>query len=152
MDLGTQNIIVDDNFNFLGVIDWEFAQTAPWQVNHYPMPFPLLWPDEKIQSVLDDPRHIAHVNMSRQAFARQLDSQKFRDAEIVLQKEGRPLGGSFAEVLESPASRVYACFTKLSGSPEQDAGHVREMVRLAFGFDTAGTDRYLEKFEVTMQA
>lgn len=39
MDLGTQNIIVDDDLNFLAVIDWEFAQTAPWQVNYYPMHF-----------------------------------------------------------------------------------------------------------------
>jgi aminoglycoside phosphotransferase (APT) family kinase protein len=29
MDLGTQNIIVDNDFNFLAIIDWEFAQTAP---------------------------------------------------------------------------------------------------------------------------
>ncbi|EJT76909.1 hypothetical protein GGTG_06823 [Gaeumannomyces tritici R3-111a-1] len=41
MDLGTQNILVDEEFNFLAVIDWEFAQIAPWQVNHNPFPFPL---------------------------------------------------------------------------------------------------------------
>lgn len=28
-DLGTQNILVDEDFNFLAGIDWEFAQTAP---------------------------------------------------------------------------------------------------------------------------
>lgn len=28
MDIGTQNIIVDDDLNFLGIIDWEFAQTG----------------------------------------------------------------------------------------------------------------------------
>lgn len=147
MDLGTQNIIVDDDFNFLGLIDWEFAQTSPWQVNHYPMPFPLLWPDAKIKNALDDPRHVAHKNASRQNFARQLYSEKFRDAEIILRREGQPLGGAFAEVLESPASRIYACFTKLGGCPEQDADHVREMVRLAFGLDTEGTDQYLKNIE-----
>lgn len=36
MDMGTQNILVDDDFNFLAIIDWEFAQTAPVQVNHFP--------------------------------------------------------------------------------------------------------------------
>ncbi|KAI1188976.1 hypothetical protein F5B17DRAFT_393082 [Nemania serpens] len=61
MDLGTQNILVDKNFNFVAVIDWEFAQTAPWQVIHYPMPFPLLGPDEDI---LRDPSHIAYENVS----------------------------------------------------------------------------------------
>ncbi|CRK32678.1 hypothetical protein BN1723_016301 [Verticillium longisporum] len=144
MDLGTQNIIVDDKFNFLCLIDWEFAQAAPWQVNHYPMPFPLVWPDEKIKSALDDPRHVAHRNMLRQDFARKLYSEKFREAEFVLRAEGRYLERTFAEVLESPASRIYACFTKLQSSPGKDASHVREMVRLAFGLDNAGTDQYLE--------
>ncbi|KAF4510955.1 hypothetical protein G6O67_002799 [Ophiocordyceps sinensis] len=89
MDLGTQNIIVDDDFNFLAIIDWEFAQTAPWQVYHYPMPFPLLWPDLNIKDALHDPRHVAHKNVSRQNFARQLYSDKFRDAERMQRKEGR---------------------------------------------------------------
>lgn len=59
MDVGTQNILVDDEFNFRAVIDWEFAQTAPWQVNHYPMPFPLLPSDAEIDEILKDPNHIA---------------------------------------------------------------------------------------------
>ncbi|KAK7968741.1 hypothetical protein PG988_007814 [Apiospora saccharicola] len=80
MDLGLQNIIVDDDYNFLAVIDWEFAQTAPWQVNFYPFPFPLLWSDEKTQAALDDPEHLAHWNANRQLAARQLYSQKFREA------------------------------------------------------------------------
>lgn len=41
MDIGTQNILVDDEYNLIAVIDWEFAQTAPWQTYDYPMPFPL---------------------------------------------------------------------------------------------------------------
>lgn len=145
MDLGTQNIIVDDDLNFLAVIDWEFAQTAPWQVNHYPMPFPLLWPDERIKTILGDPQHLAHKNISRQADARELYCRKFREAEAKLEKEGVPLGNEFAEVLESAASRIYACFSKLGDSPEQDEGLVREMVRLAFNFDVGRAKQYLEK-------
>ena len=144
MDLGTQNIIVDDDLNFLAIIDWEFAQTAPWQVNHYPMPFPLLWPDERIKAILDDPQHLAHKNISRQADARELYCRKFREAESRLNREGVCLGGGFTEVLESAASRIYACFSKLGDSPEQDEGLVREMVRLAFKFDDEGTKQYLE--------
>lgn len=151
MDLGTQNIIVDDDFNFLAIIDWEFAQTAPWQVYHYPMPFPLLWPDLKIKDALHDPRHVAHKNVSRQNFARQLYSDKFRDAERMQRKEGQPLGRTFTDVLDSPASRIYAGFTKLGDSPGQDADQVREMVRLAFGFDTKETDGYLENMEFKLK-
>jgi hypothetical protein len=68
MDLGTQNTLVDVAFNFLAIIDWEFAQTAPWQVNHYPMPFPLLWSDQKINQCSRGPGpHCArkHITASR---------------------------------------------------------------------------------------
>jgi len=58
-------------------------------------------------------------------------------------KKGRSLGSSFAEVLDSPASRIYACFTKLGRLPMADAGLVHEMVRLAFDLDAEGTERYL---------
>lgn len=61
MDLGTQNILIDEAFNFLAIIDWEFAQTAPWQVNHYPMPFPLTSSD--IDDILKDPEHMAFGNV-----------------------------------------------------------------------------------------
>lgn len=144
MDFGTQSIIVDDDLNFLAIIDWEFAQTAPWQVNHYPMPFPLLWPDERIKAILDDPQHLAHKNISRQADARELYCRKFREAESRLNREGVCLGGGFTEVLESAASKIYACFSKLGDSPEQDEGLVREMVHLAFQFDDEGAKQYLE--------
>lgn len=58
MDMGTQNILVDDDFNFLAIIDWEFSQTAPWQVNHYPMPFPL--GDTDVADILGSSDHLAY--------------------------------------------------------------------------------------------
>ncbi|KAK1768900.1 hypothetical protein QBC33DRAFT_534089 [Phialemonium atrogriseum] len=74
-------------------------------------------------------------------------AQKFRDAEIELRKKGRSLGGSIAEVLDSPASRICACFTKLGGLPEADGGLVHQMVRLAFDLGAEGTERYLCEME-----
>ncbi|KAK4038016.1 hypothetical protein C8A01DRAFT_48310 [Parachaetomium inaequale] len=144
MDLGTQNILVDDAFNFLAVIDWKFAQTAPWQVNYYPMPFPLIWSGEKIKEALENPEHLAHKNVSRQVAARGVYVEKFREAEDKLRREGRPMvGGSFADVLESAASRVYGCFCRLRGVPEQDEELVWEMVRVAFEFGDGGMEEYL---------
>lgn len=145
MDLGTQNVIVDNDFNFLAVIDWEFAQTAPWPVNHYPMPFPLLWSDERIQNILNDPDHLAHTNVSKQAAARQLYSKKFQEAAAKLARKGLSLGDRFPEVLQGAASRVYACFSRLGCVSEQDEGLVNEMARLAFGFDAGRTKQYLEE-------
>lgn len=148
MDLGTQNILVDDEFNFLAIIDWGFAQTTPWAVNHYPMPFPLTGSDGEIQGILKDPEHLAHANVVRQETARRLYVQKFRDAEAELQEEGRRPEGSFAEVLDGRPSRVFACSSSLGRLEEADEGLVREMVRLAFGFDGERADKSLRSMEV----
>lgn len=143
MDLGTQNILIDDEFNFLAIIDWEFAQTSPWLVNHFPMPFPLVESDDEIQTILEDPDHLAHENVPRQEAARRLYVQKFRDTEAEIEKEGRGLGGSFADVLDSPPSRLFACFTTVGRLEVVDEGLVREMVRLAFVFEGERADEYL---------
>ncbi|KAK4118166.1 hypothetical protein N657DRAFT_651579 [Parathielavia appendiculata] len=145
MDLGTQNIIVDDNFNFVAIIDWEFAQTAPWQVNRYPMPFPLLGPDT--EDILRNPSHLAYKNVLRQDVSRRIYRQKFQEAERKLKEEGRALDGSFADTLNSSASRIYACFTSLGRLQQADRGLLREMVRLAFGFDADKVEEYLWKLE-----
>ena len=145
MDLGTQNILVDDKFNFIAIIDWEFAQTAPWQVNHYPMPFPLLQSD--IEDILSDPSHLAYRNVSRQDVSRRLYRQKFQEAERMLEMEGRPLDGSFADTLNSSASRIYACFTNLGRLQQADRGLLREMAHLAFGLDVDKAEQYLRELE-----
>jgi hypothetical protein len=88
MDLGTQNILVDEEFNFVAIIDWEFAQTAPWQVNHYPMPFPLLQMDT--EEILKDPNHLAYKNVLKQETSRRIYRQKFQEAERKLQKRAVP--------------------------------------------------------------
>lgn len=36
-DFGHNNIIVDDEYNVLGVIDWEGAQTVPWAAINFPL-------------------------------------------------------------------------------------------------------------------
>lgn len=144
MDLGTQNILVDEHFNFVAIIDWEFAQTAPWQVIHYPMPFPLLSPTEDI---LHDPNHIAYNNVCRQDAAQKIYVQKFRDAERELEGKGRQLGGSFATSLDSPASRIYACFMNIGRLPAADEDLVHEMARLAFGLNPQEAEEYVRKVE-----
>ncbi|KJR90002.1 uncharacterized protein SPSK_06279 [Sporothrix schenckii 1099-18] len=153
MDLGTQNILVDSAFNFVAIIDWEFAQSAPWAVNHYPMPFSLLDSDAEIQAILADPAHLAYENMSRQEAARTMYVKGFRAAETALQEQGRTLaGGSFADVLDSPSSRIYACFTRLGRMASADQGLVQEMVRLAFDFDREKTKVYLHDLETKVFA
>lgn len=143
MDLGTQNILVDDAFRFLATIDWEFAQTAPWQVNHYPMPFPPLCSQRQTDAILADPGHLAHANVTRQEAARRMYQAAFRVAEEELREQGRPTAASFAEVLDCTASRIYVCFTQLGRMPEADEELVQRMARLAFGWDDAKIKSYI---------
>lgn len=81
------------------------------------MPFPLL---SATEDILRDPNHIAYSNVRRQDAAQKLYVQKFRDAERELEGKGRQLGGSFATTLDSPASRIYACFTNIGRLPAAD--------------------------------
>ena len=145
MDLGTQNILVDNDFNFIAIIDWEFAQTAPWQVNRYPMPFPLLGLD--IEDILRNPSYLAYKNVLQQELSRKLYSQKVQETERKLTKEGRSLRGSFNNTLNGPASRIYACFTNLARLLQADGELVCEMARLGFRLDRHGVEEYVREIE-----
>ncbi|KFZ14755.1 hypothetical protein V501_03062 [Pseudogymnoascus sp. VKM F-4519 (FW-2642)] len=151
MDMGTQNILVDEDFNFLAIIDWEFAQSAPWEVNHYPMPFPQVFSDDKIRRIIEDPDHIAHDNISRQAYARGLYRQKFADAERALERRGKTLPKSIADTMHGAASRIYAIAEKIGvfGGMEEELTY--EMVRLAFGFDGEEAKKYLSKMKTEVE-
>ncbi len=150
MDLGTQNIIVDDDLHLLAIIDWEFAQSAPWQVNRYPMPFPLLDSLEETEQILADPNHLAHKNVLRQEATRKMYRDGFRAAEEELRSQGRPLPQSMAEVLDNTASRIFVCFTHLGRMPEQDEELARRMVQLAFGWEDAKTNSCLADMEAAL--
>ncbi|PVI04277.1 hypothetical protein DM02DRAFT_586500 [Periconia macrospinosa] len=147
MDMGTQNILVDDDFKFLAIIDWELAQTAPVQVNHFPMPFPLISSDTSIQERLQDPEHVAYRNVARQTAAQKLYQQKFRDAERSLAEKGRKVLPSIAEGLQGHASRIYAILEKLGGGWGRSEEFTYEMVRLAFGIEGDEAKRYIERME-----
>ncbi|OBT89241.1 hypothetical protein VE02_04262 [Pseudogymnoascus sp. 03VT05] len=150
MDMGTQNILVDGDF--FAIIDWEFAQSAPWEVNHYPMPFPQVFSDDKIHKILEDPDHIAHHNISRQVYARGLYRQKFADAERAFERRGKTLPKSIADTMHGDASRIYAIAEKIGvfGGMEEELTY--EMVRLAFGFDGEETKKYLHKMRTEMES
>lgn len=150
MDMGTQNILVDEDFNFLAIIDWEFAQSAPWEVNHYPMPFPLVFSNDKINGIMEDSNHIAHHDVSHQMLARDLYGRGFAEAEQALERRGRTLPRSMTHRMRSAASRIYAITEKIEvfGGMEEELTY--EMVRLAFGFDYEAK-AYINKMEAEME-
>ncbi|KFY94495.1 hypothetical protein V500_03236 [Pseudogymnoascus sp. VKM F-4518 (FW-2643)] len=152
MDMGTQNILVDEDFNFLAIIDWEFAQSAPWEVNHYPMPFPLVFSNDKINGIMKDSNHIAHHNVSRQMLARNLYERGFAEAEQALERRGRTLPRSIAHIIHGAASRIYAIAEKIGVFGGMEEELIYEMARLAFGFDYEEAKTYLNKMEAEMES
>ncbi|KND91973.1 hypothetical protein TOPH_03289 [Tolypocladium ophioglossoides CBS 100239] len=145
MDMGIQNILVDDDFNIIAVIDWEFAQSAPWEVICYPMPISIINSDEEIKEILGNPGHIGHRNVSRQAATRGLYRQKFKEAESALMARGRPLRVSIAETLEGKASRIYGLAEKLGIFKGMAEDLTYEMLRLGHGLTGLEAKRHLEK-------
>jgi hypothetical protein len=151
MDMGVQNILIDDDFHFVAVIDWEFAQSAPWEVHHYPMPIPLLSSDMETTEILYDPGHKAHRNISRQVGARLLYRQKFQDAEHTLERRGNPLRYSIADVLEGKASRIYGLVGNIGVFPGMEEELTYELVRLGYGLRGLEAEQHLQMLRDEMK-
>lgn len=143
MDLGIQNILVsttssnpsssrNSSYDFLAVIDWEMAQSAPWEVFCYTVPFPLLSSQQE-SSILRDEKHPEYDKTVKKQKARELYCKKFREAEQKLEAEGRPLPMSIADVLEgSRASRCFGAVEKLGVFEGMEGELVRELVRMGY--------------------
>jgi hypothetical protein len=149
MDMGIQNLLVDDDFNIIAVIDWEMTQSAPWDVFHHPMPFPLLMPDEQIGKILADPEHLAHRNTLRQAKIREMYRAKFAEAEAAL---STPLPCSIAAVLGGNPSRIYGIAEKIGVFDGMEEMLTRELVRLGYGLVGEAAEKKLEELEAEMRA
>ncbi|KAF6804847.1 hypothetical protein CMUS01_14754 [Colletotrichum musicola] len=131
MDLSPHNILVDEELNFVAITGWGRAQTAPWQVNHFPEPFHLR------DTVGEDPWHDLYPNVSWQERARVMYIQKFREAEIRQMEKGVFLGGSFAESIPGVGGRIFGCFKHLCRAKSVEWDVVRDLARWRVGRDQA---------------
>ncbi|KAL7816781.1 hypothetical protein V8C44DRAFT_263466 [Trichoderma aethiopicum] len=147
MDMGTQNLLVDDDYNIIAVIDWEFAQSAPWEVFHYPMPLAITTSDLKTAERLHDTEHLAHRNASRQVAARLLYRQQFQEAERRLGEKGDALEYSIADVLGGKASRIYGLVEKISYFTGMEEELTYEIVRLGYGLTGSEAEQLIVKIE-----
>lgn len=152
MDMGTQNILVDKDFNFLAIIDWESAQSAPSEVNRYPIPFPWVFSDDKMHEIWKDPKHIAHSNVKPQSEAWELYGYKFVAAERTLERRGRTLPKSSPDIMRGVASGIYVISEKIGVFGDMEEELTYEMVRLAFGFGYDEVKKYLNKMEMVWEA
>jgi hypothetical protein len=154
MDMGRHNILVDKDFNFLAIIDWEFAQSAPLEVNYYPMPFPLIQSNAEILARLNDPDHIAHENETKQSELRRIYHLGFKDAEKRLRQErGAPARRNTWEISERlgcTASRIYGAVENLGKWDGWEEKLTYEIVRLAYGYEGEKAKEYLAEMKEKM--
>ena len=106
MAMGTQNLLVDEQFNIIAVIDWEFAQSAAVSANYFPMPFPLKIAGDSEEAILADPDHLAYEDFSKQAATRDLYLRKLEEAEKSLAIQGNPPHCSIATALRQKDIRT----------------------------------------------
>jgi hypothetical protein len=149
--MGTQNLLVDDDFNIVSVIDWEMAHTSPWEANYFLMPFP---PDYSGNAdILKDPNHIAYKNIIKQTAVQSMFLQGLERAEGHLKAVGNPLHVSLAQIFASDASKIYWLMDRQgSESPENDEVYMFAMVRIAYGYDQEEAEAYFRIKEKEMNS
>ncbi|KAL2891241.1 Phosphotransferase enzyme family protein [Ceratocystis lukuohia] len=149
-NLTMHNILVDADFNFVAIIDWEGAQTVPWQANHYPHPIELYLPEE-VDCILRDQHHEMHAAEHRTAITRQIYIDTLLQTETLFTTQDRELRGKFSKTLSSVASRVYSTFAGLNGFLVNDKPLVYLMVQIAFNMDAGQVREYIRQKELEME-
>jgi hypothetical protein len=153
MDLDTHNFLVDGAYNIIAVIDWEFAQSAPWHEHTYPMlfaPFGDVF-GESDEAILRLPAQVRCGNVSLQEVTRQLYKKGFDDAERELHTHGRDIRVSISTLLDSKGARIKI----LAGILEHiDLMYVErctlEMIRIAYEIDERDSEKYLRSMDQEM--
>jgi aminoglycoside phosphotransferase (APT) family kinase protein len=152
MDLGTQNFLVDDEYNIVAIIDWEMAQTAPWDANYYQWPFPPSADEHEDSIALGDPTHPAHENVTKICHLQEVYRRKFAQAEAKLKDGGTPLLVSIADILDTNASKAYFMMERHGADSETwDRIFAYALVKMAFGYDDQGVEAYLDRKEEEMK-
>lgn len=152
MDLGTQNLLVDEEFNIIAVIDWEFAQSAPIDTNYFPMPFPLKIVGDSDVTILADPNHLAYENVSKQAATRDLYLRKLEEAETTLAAQGKPLPHSIAAALKRKASKLLYVMEKFSEWEGLEEELIFKMIKLSYELEGYDTRQYFNRMLDDMNA
>lgn len=153
MDLDTHNFLVDEAYNIIAVIDWEFAQSAPWHEHTYPIlfaPFGNVF-GQSDEAILCLPAQVRCGNVSLQEVTRQLYKKGFDDAERELHTHGRDIRVSISTLLDSKGARIKT----LAGILEHiDLMYVErctlEMIRIAYEIDERDSEKYLRSMDQEM--
>lgn len=80
-DFYQSNVIVDENFDVLGIIDWEGASTVPWEFVQFPLFLTAL------PAAMDDPNNYDKNGCPKDDDAKSRLSERSAYAELVQTKE-----------------------------------------------------------------
>lgn len=69
-DFGHNNIVVDDDYNVLGVIDWEHACSVPWECVYFPVTLSV------VPASMDAPKNYDERGIARDADTRSLIDER----------------------------------------------------------------------------
>nr|POE93277.1 hypothetical protein CFP56_19289 [Quercus suber] len=146
MDLGAHNILVDGNYSIIAVIDWEFAQSAPWQEHTYPKLFAPLANvfEESNKAILCDPAHVDYRSASLQEATRQRFRKGFDNAERELRTQGRNIGRSISTSLGSKGARIRTLASMLQHvDPVYVEQCTVEMIKIAYELNEEDAKKHL---------
>ena len=103
IDYGHHNVIVDDNYDVLGVIDWEHACTLPWEAVDFPMTLSITPASMAAPTLYDE------NGVHKDAIVRETISDRKRYVEMVRQVEqSKGMPPLLSAVLEDEAGQDLA--------------------------------------------
>ena len=107
-DFGHNNIIVDDDYNILGVIDWEHACSVPWECVYFPTTLLV------VPAVIDAPENYDKHGIATDAETRSTIDEQAEYVELVKQAErSKGLSSLLSSTLADQATQDLAYAMKL---------------------------------------
>jgi hypothetical protein len=103
LDLYQSNIIVDDNYKVLGVIDWEGAHSIPWELLEFPLFLSIVPPP------MDAPWNYNSYGQPKDPDTRRTWEDQERYANMVVEAESRTgINNKLSSMLQNPAAQHLA--------------------------------------------
>lgn len=151
-NMGTQNHPVDEEFNIIAAIDWEFAQSAPVSANYFSIPFPLGIVGDSDEAVLADPDHLANENLSKRTATRDPYLRKLEEAEKSLANQGNPTPCSIATALSQKASEPLYTTDKFTRSESEglEKEVILRMWKLGYWLGGIRAEQHVDKMSEEM--
>ncbi|WEW60881.1 hypothetical protein PRK78_006369 [Emydomyces testavorans] len=132
VDFGHNNIIVDDNYKILGVIDWEHAFAAPWETLEFPLTLNM------VPAAMDAPWNYDERGMPRDEKTRErLVEREDYIAAVARAEKSTPALPMLSSMLKNQRVQDLATAMRLFAS-EGKMGFYSEILDVHYGVNGRG--------------